>query len=230
MRTTYVAVARWTGQAWQHVSSEPVWKLAVAYGDPQNLWSSAPNGIIHSADGGATWQPGGGYAGYANDIAIDPSGSGYLVSVFVVKGWWGSLARSTGNGQWTALPFPDGNTTTTNIQGMAVDGATGDIYLAFGSRHFAGSPFGGQIWRTANPDALRVDDVRWELGHDFGPDAEIMLLASGWSPQPDGLALYANVRPALQCDPVSGLCDPPSPWVLHRSQDGGQSWQSLPIP
>ena len=109
------------------------------------------------------------------------------------------------------------------VQGMTLDGATGAIYVAVGR---AGLTQAYQIWQTPNPDALDVNDVRWELVHDLGSNTNITLLASGWSP--DGLALYANICPARICE--EGICEPASIPVLHRSLDGGQTWNPLPIP
>jgi hypothetical protein len=70
-----------------------------------------------------------------------------------------------------------------------------------------------------------VDDVTWEMVHDFGQDRHVELLASGWSPE--GLALYANFWPLTWVDEgYASVGDA----VLHRSLDGGATWSPLPLP
>jgi hypothetical protein len=81
------------------------------------------------------------------------------------------------------------------------------------------------LWRTVNPKVPNVEDVQWEFVHDFGGDVMVELLASGWSPQ--GLALYANVWPVEKLDDSQVEIGNP---IVHRSLDGGQSWEPLPIP
>jgi hypothetical protein len=70
-----------------------------------------------------------------------------------------------------------------------------------------------------------VKEVAWELVHDFGADAQVSLLASGWGP--DGLAIYANITPLTPLDGGGASVGAP---VLHRSLDGGQTWTPLATP
>jgi hypothetical protein len=70
-----------------------------------------------------------------------------------------------------------------------------------------------------------VEDVQWELLHDFGPNVQASLLASGWGPQ--GPTLYANLS---SLTPLAGGGAAVGSPVLHRSLDGGQSWLPLATP
>ncbi|MBM4431776.1 MAG: hypothetical protein FJ026_15740 [Chloroflexi bacterium] len=128
----------------------------------------------------------------------------------------GHLRRGTPDGRWvtmdtTALPGSVGS-------GITLDGATGHLYVSAGDNW-------EQIWRSPNPDAPDMSDIRWELVYHFGADKQVELLASGWSPQ--GLAVYANVYPLLrQPEGHNNLGEP----VLYCSLDGGRTWAPLPIP
>ena len=79
--------------------------------------------------------------------------------------------------------------------------------------------------RSLNPHVPDLNQVDWELVHDFGQYTQVNLLASGCSPH--GLALYANLWPLQWLD--AGYSEV-GPSVLHRSLDGGRSWTPLPIP
>ena len=81
------------------------------------------------------------------------------------------------------------------------------------------------LWRSFNPNTPTVEDVAWEQLHDFGPNVQASLLASGWGPQ--GPTLYANLWPLTPL--AGGGAEVGSP-VLHRSLDGGQTWQPLATP
>ena len=102
--------------------------------------------------------------------------------------------------------------------GMTVDGGTGALYVTTQV-----APVG--LWQSRNPNTTDVTDVKWELVHDFGPDARVSLLASGWGP--DGLAIYANIWPLT---PLTGGGATVGNPVLHRSLDGGQTWEPLATP
>jgi hypothetical protein len=81
------------------------------------------------------------------------------------------------------------------------------------------------VWRSPNPNAADLNDVRWEPVHDFGADVWVALLASGWSPQ--GVALYLSARTITHLGGGGIDIGPP---VVQRSEDGGQSWVALSIP
>lgn len=224
-------LARWDGAAWQPVAAVQVNKLLVGLDDPQTMWSEMQGEVGRSTDGGITWQ-----VQPANGVPLDlflvPGQPGYL---FLAGHVWGQhfLSRSTGNGQWDLLPKPDqpGEAVGTwrDIRGVAVDGATGDVYVALANQIGAFNPLGSQLWRTNTLGAADRLQVTWTLLGDYGPTVQLQLLAAGWNPSGAGLALYANLRDEY-CPPQGGTCDPEPPWVLHRSLDGGQSWQPLTLP
>lgn len=224
-------LARWDGVAWQPVAAVQVDKLLVGLDDSQTLWSQTQGQVERSTDGGATWQvqPA---SGVPLDLFLVPGQPGYL---FLVGHVWGQhfLSRSTGNGQWDLLPKPDqpGEAVGTwrDIRGVAVDGATGDVYMALANQIGAFNPLGSQVWRTNTLGAADRLQVTWTLLGDYGPAMQLQLLAAGWNPAGAGPALYANLR-GEYCPPEGGTCDPEPPWVLHRSLDGGQSWQPLALP
>lgn len=228
---TAEGLARWEGSAWQPVSAVQVDKLLVGLDDPQTLWGQMQAQVGRSSDGGATWQ-----VQAANGVPLDlflvPGQPGY---VFLVGHVWGQhfLSRSTGNGQWDLLPKPDqpGEAVGTwrDIRGVAVDGATGDVYVALANQLGAFNPLGSQLWRTSNLGAMDRLQVMWTLLGDYGATRQLQLLAAGWNPSGAGPALYANLR-SEYCPPAGGTCDAEPPWVLHRSLDGGQSWQPLALP
>jgi hypothetical protein len=113
------------------------------------------------------------------------------------------------------MPTPKDNATIET--GMALDGASGALYLTTQLPAV-------ELWRSPNPSAADFADVQWELLHTFEPEARVVLLASGWGPQ--GMALYASIWP-------NGF-DPNSPStanaVLSRSLDGGHTWEDLTMP
>jgi hypothetical protein len=153
------------------------------------------------------------FNGVAN-LGLDPRDSNTLYAIIWPKYAGSYLRRGTADGLWKTMPTPDGNRTIG--MGMSIDGATGDLYVVV-------SPPEPQLWRSRNPDAPDVNDVQWELVHDFGPDVQVELLGSGWSPE--GLALYANVWPLVWRD--AGFAEV-GPAEVHRSLDGGQTWAPLP--
>ena len=114
------------------------------------------------------------------------------------------------------MPAPLDNATIET--GMTVDGGTGALYVT------TQVPPAG-LWRSSNPNAGNVKDVKWKLVHDFGPDAQVSLLGSGWGPQ--GLAIYANIWPLTPLAVGDATVGNP---VLHRSPDGGQTWEPLATP
>jgi hypothetical protein len=219
--STCQGLYRWSGGEWILVSSQETGMVAVVYGRPQVIWAtrafSQGAAVIRSEDGGATWSPAGdglsSFNGIAN-VGIDPRDANTLYAIIWPKYGGSYLRRGTANGQWQTMPTP-----LNNLQidtGMTIDGATGALYVTVYAS-------GWQLWRTLNPGAPDLTDLRWELVYDFGADiAWATLLASGWSPE--GLALYANLSPWL--DKASGLTGGPA---LHRSLDGGQSWEALAL-
>jgi hypothetical protein len=213
---------RWAERAWVLISPEETGMVAIVYGQPQAIWATQSfadgGGVLRSGDGGNTWTPAGSglisFNGVAN-LGIDPRDANSLYAVIWPKYAGSYLRRGTAGGQWKTMPTPKGNSVI-DI-GMTMDGATGALYVVVASPN-------AQLWRTLNPRAADVNDVRWELVHDFGRDVQVSLLASGWSPE--GLALYANLWPLDWKD--ASYADVGEP-AVHRSLDGGKSWMPLPI-
>ena len=214
---------RWTESAWVPVSPQETGMVAIVYGRPEVIWATQAfadgGGVIRSDDGGGVWIPAGSglisFNGVAN-LGIDPRDANSLYAIIWPKYAGSYLRRGTADGEWKTMPTPKNNSVIDT--GMTMDGATGALYVVVTAP-------GAQLWRTLNPGAPDVNDVRWELVHDFGRDKQVELLASGWSP--DGLALYANLRPLDWKDENLAKVGHP---VLYRSLDGGETWSSLPIP
>lgn len=208
---------RWAEGEWALISEQETGGVAVPFGQPETLWATQPFGptdvpVRRSDNVGASWQPASRFLDQANgvaEIAIDPLEAGKLYATIWPE-YSGSLLRrgTADNGQWETMPAPpaDGPIETS----MTMDGASGALYVTTNT----GS---GQLWRSCNPRVPDVNAVQWEVLYDFGDEVQVQLLASGWSPY--GLALYANLKgTAQEAEPV-----------FHRSLDGGQTWQPLPI-
>ena len=150
------------------------------------------------------------------NLGFDPRDNSTLYGIIRPKYAGSYLRRGTPDGHWQTMPTPLDNATIET--GMTVDGGTGALYVTTQV-----APVG--LWQSRNPNATDVKDVKWELVHDFGPNARVSLLASGWGP--DGLAIYANIWPLT---PLTGGGATVGNPVLHRSPDGGQTWEPLATP
>jgi hypothetical protein len=209
----------WQASGWQERSDRVTNLIAVVYGQPDQIWAAEPaKAIIRSNDGGRTWTNAS--AGLVNfggmvSLGIDPQDANTVYGMIRPK-YAGSYLRRANGSQWQTLPTPLNNVTVE--MGMAIDGATGALYVTT-------QIMPGQLWRSPNPNAMNMADVKWELVHDFGPNTSARLLASGWSPQ--GMALYANIWPLT---PLPGGGYNPGAPALHRSPDAGVSWESLATP
>jgi hypothetical protein len=208
------------GKAWAKRSERLTDTVAVAFGQPNTAWATAHgDGVIRSTDGGKTWQDASTglttFGGMAN-LGFDPRDNNTLYAIIRPKGAGSYLRRGTSSGFWQTMPTPQDNATIDT--GMTVDGGAGALYVTTQV-----SPV--SLWRSSNPNTADVTDIRWELVHDFGPDAQVSLLASGWGPQ--GLAIYANIWPLT---PLAGGGAAVGNPALHRSLDGGQTWELLATP
>jgi hypothetical protein len=206
--------------AWEQRSDRLTDVVAVAYGEPDTLWAAAHgDGVIRSGDGGRTWQDASDglvtFGGMAN-LGIDPHDNNTLYGIIRPQYAGSYLRRGTAEDSWVTMPTPQDNATIET--GMAIDGGSGALYVTTQL-----VPVG--LWQSRNPATPNVDDAQWELLHDFGPNVQASLLASGWGPQ--GTALYANLWPLT---PLAGGGAEVGAPVLHRSLNGGQSWQPLPTP
>ena len=150
------------------------------------------------------------------NLGFDPRDNSTLYGIIRPQYAGSYLRRGTADGHWQTMPTPLDNATIET--GMTVDGGTGALYVT------TQVPPAG-LWRSLNPNTADVADVQWELVHDFGSNAQVSLLASGWSPQ--GLAIYANILPLT---PLAGGGANVGNPVLYRSLDGGQTWESLATP
>jgi hypothetical protein len=199
--------------------------VAVAYGQPNSVWAAAHGDrVIRSTDGGRTWQDASTglttFGGMAN-LGFDARDNGTLYGIIRPKYAGNYLRRGTSDGRWQTMPTPLDNATIDT--GMTVDGATGALYVMTQIPPVS-------LWRASNPDTADMADVIWELVHDFGPDMQVSLLASGWAPQ--GLAIYANIWPLTPLaggGATVGGATASNP-ALHRSPDGGQTWEPLATP
>lgn len=209
-----------TGKAWTKRSDRLTDAVVVAFGRPDNVWATAHgDGVIRSTDGGSTWQDASEglttFGGMAN-LGFDPRDNGTLYGIIRPKYAGSYLRRGTPAGRWQTMPTPRENATIDTS--MTVDGGTGALYVTTQT-----PPVG--LWRSSNPNTATIADVKWELVHDFGPNALVGLLASGWGPS--GLAIYANIWPLT---PLSGGGAAVGAPALHRSPDGGQTWEPLATP
>jgi len=208
------------GKAWARRSDRLTDVVAVAYGQPNSVWAAAhADDVIRSADGGRTWQDASTglttFGGMAN-LGFDPRDNSTLYGIIRPKYAGSYLRRGTSDGRWQTMPTPRDNATIET--GMTIDGATGALYVTIQV-----APVG--LWRSPNPNTADVADVQWELVHDFGSNAQVSPLASGWGP--NGLAIYTNIWPLT---PLAGGGATVGNPMLHRSLDGGQTWEPLATP
>jgi hypothetical protein len=206
--------------AWELRSDRLTDAVVVAYGEPGVFWATAHNdGVIRSGDGGRTWQDASTnlatFGGMAN-LGIDPRDNKTLYGIIRPQYAGSYLRRGTAEGNWVTMPTPDGNAVIAT--GMAVDGGTGTLYVTTTTA----SP---GLWRSRNPTTSNVADVAWEPVHNFGPDVQVSLLASGWGPQ--GPAFYANIWPLTSLEGGGAAVGNP---VLYSSLDGGRTWEPLATP
>ncbi len=227
--STCQGLYRWTGSQWLRISGQKTGAVAVTYGKPNVIWATgfSPGPyILRSDDGGQTWQRADfdldTFTGQFN-IALDPRDGKTLYSMINPKYAGSYLRRGDTSGHWVTMPVPQQGYT---YVGMTIDGATGALYVATQIFEPSGANSHWQLWRSVNPSAPGITQVRWEMVHDFGDapaDQWALVLASGASPR--GLALYVRFE-SDSCSPQQGiLCTS----VVQRSLDGGNTWSALKI-
>jgi len=210
----------WEGSGgWVSRSAERTNVVAVAYGEPGGVWAAVVgDGVVRSDDGGRTWRPASTglvtFGGMAN-LGFDPRDNRTLYGIIRPKYAGSYLRRGTSEGNWLTLPTPANNAAIET--GMAIDGGSGTLYVT------TQAPPAG-LWFSRNPNAADPAAVVWEKIRDFDATARVSLLASGWGPA--GPAYYANIWPTW----YAGETGSPGPGVLHRSLDGGNTWEALPAP
>ncbi len=211
---------RWGDNKWNLISSQETLKVAIAYGQPNVIYATAPmdkgGPVITSQDGGKTWQGASQdlvtLNGLAN-IAIDPRDARTVYGIINPKYAGSYLRRMFVGSGWQTLPTPANNSQIDT--GMTIDGASGDLYV---TAHFSG---GWELWRTHNPNAPDPDTIVWESVSQFG-DKWATVLASGTIPH--GLALFVKLSPG-NCNSA----DPACAAYVQRSLDGGATWSRLQI-
>jgi hypothetical protein len=226
LASTCQGLFQWTGSEWILVSPEETGIVAVAYGDPDTMWATGAYAqgaaVLRSDDGGDTWTPAGrgliNFNGVAN-LGIDPRDPNTLYAIIWPKYAGSYLRRGSALGEWQTMPTPMENTTIGT--GLTIDGRSGDLYII--AWDWQDGSY--ELWRTSNPSVPDVNDVEWEWIHDFGPDVQVELLASG--SLPDGLVLYANIWPVRH---LGGSTVDIGPGVVHQSLDGGRTWTPLAVP
>ena len=200
---------QWTGSQWTRLSGERIFDLAVPYGNPSTIWAiNLDRVLLQSSDWGNTWRTVADNQNFLT-LALDPRDNSTFYSTGLQIGYNSpQLLRGTPDGQWTTLPTPEGRPIGL---GFSLDSRTGDLY--------ATTTGVAAVWRAQNPATADANGINWQRVYDFGTDVKIELLASGSSPY--GGALYISQTP------LQGL---QRTQTLHRSLDGGQSWQQITYP
>ena len=210
--STCQGLYHWAGNDWTLVSSQPTGMVALVPEKPQTIWATEPFGpaevpVIRSDNEGGTWTPVSRYLNHTNSMAnllVDPLDSERLYAVIWPEYAGSYLRRGSANGQWTDLPTPLNNSPIDT--GLAIDGATGTLYVLVNSH---------QLWRSPNANTANINAIQWDLVYDFGPDQRAKLLGSGW--HQGELALFISLKGDTNIS------------TLHRSIDRGQTWTPLPV-
>lgn len=203
---------------WQLLHTVRTNALSVEYNRPNTLWAATRWGhdfgwgvmIVKSDDGGQIWRAASGdLSGWsaANPIIIDPDDPNTLYVTTSTKYGGGILYRGVNAGNWRWLPAPASGYEMNT--GLAFDNGANALYM--GSR----SP--GRLWRSFNANTPNPADVQWGVVHQFGANTSVVPLAVGWGPA--GAALYISLADTLD-------------WSVRllRSDDDGQTWQTLTLP
>lgn len=200
---------QWTGSQWTRLSGERTFDVAIPYDNPSTMWAiNLDRVLLQSTDWGNSWRTVADNQNFLT-LALDPRDNSTFYSTSLNVGYNSpQLMRGTPDGQWATLPTPEGRPIGL---GFSIDRQTGHLYTT--------TTGVAALWRTQNPTAADANAITWQKVYDFGSDVKIDLLASGSSP--DGVALYISQTP------LQGLR---RNQTLHRSLDGGQSWQQIRYP
>ncbi len=211
---------RWNVNQWALVSAQPMLRVAIAYGKANLMYAmTQPQEglVLRSDDAGKTWRNVANglvhFSGLVN-LALEPRENRVLYSIISPKYGGSYLRRALNDNQWTTMPTPLNNSQIET--GMAIDGATGALYVTA----FSGTSW--QLWRSLNPTIENVNAVMWDKVYDFPGENGVTMLALGASAQ--GLALFVKSSPT-NCNAADAACDP---FVL-RSLDSGKTWTRITI-
>lgn len=204
---------------WTQVSTETIGMVAVTYGNADLIWATRPYQLdeaplLRSQDGGATWTTVEmtHTTGVAN-IGINPrdSQTGYAI-VWPDEESGSDLRRGSLFTDWQIMPSPNANQAINT--GMTIDGGTGALYVT--TRDAAGA----RLWYTTNGDTPNIANVQWEERYGTVAGVNLELLASGWSPDEDQIAIYANFTQIVNDTLI---------YALYRSLDSGHTWAPVVI-
>lgn len=219
--STCQGLYRWSQAApsWSLLTKEPTGMVAVVYSNADLIWATRPYvpgepPLLRSQDGGATWSTVEmtHTTGVAN-IGINPrdTQTGYAI-VWPDENAGSDLRRGAFFLDWLVMPAPNGNQALNT--GMTIDGGTGNLYVS------TNEPTGARLWRSTNPDALKITDVQWGEVYQTAPSVNLEVLSSGWSSQEDELSIYAN---------FTKVVDNQLTYALYRSLDSGRTWAPVTI-
>jgi photosystem II stability/assembly factor-like uncharacterized protein len=212
----------WTdsrGQTWQDISPADV-QLAYFLPEEQAWAVSAPASdfiqLYHSINGGSTWE---------NSAVHLPDGGWWPLQMgftLPTQGWlvlqkMSSQALSTsmlmktldGGLTWQSYDLPTvGNISFTSSR---------EAQLSNGNETYQ-SLDGGVTWQTAQPELLLISPTNLPEGATLSGWQSSSL---GWAATSDGDCTGEKSSPGFSCQLTSSL------W---QSQDGGASWENLPMP
>lgn len=219
--STCQGIYRWSEAAptWTLLTEEPTGIVAVVYSNADLIWATRPYRpdeapLLRSQDGGKSWTTieVTHTTGIAN-IGINPrdTQTGYAI-VWPDEEPGSDLRRGTFFTDWRIMPAPNGNQAINT--GMTIDGGTGNLYVS------TIDAAGARLWRSTNPDALTIAEVRWDAIYTTAPGINLELLSSGWSPQEDQISIYANFTQVVDGKLV---------YALYRSPDSGRTWEPVVI-
>ncbi|MBX3014868.1 MAG: hypothetical protein KF832_25330 [Caldilineaceae bacterium] len=219
--STCQGIYRWSvaTPTWTQLTEEPAGMVAVVYSNADLLWATRPYQpdeapLLRSQDGGESWTTAEltHTTGVAN-IGINPrdTQTGYAI-VWPDEEAGSDLRRGSFFTEWQVMPGPNNNQAINT--GMTIDGGTGNVYVT--TRDTAGA----KLWRSSNPDALTIAEVRWDAIYTTAPGINLEVLSSGWSPEEDQISIYANFTQVADGELV---------YALYRSPNSGLTWEPVII-